>query len=153
MFHIILYQPEIPPNTGNLIRLCANTNSTLHLIEPLGFTLEEKQLRRAGLDYHHLTHPKCYPNLSECLSQFDFQRCFALTTKGKTAYHQPSFKPGDCFLFGPESRGLPLEVINSFADTRRLFIPQITTDRSLNLANAAAIMVYEAWRQNQFASL
>lgn len=151
MFHIILFQPEIPPNTGNIIRLCANTNSTLHLIEPLGFTLEEKQLKRAGLDYHALTQVRSHMNMADCLKLFPQNRIFALTTKGKTNYTSPNFMPGDVFMFGPESRGLPSEVLNTFDASQKLCIPQATQSRSLNLANAVSILVYEAWRQNNFA--
>lgn len=151
MFHIVLYQPEIPPNTGNIIRLSANTGCCLHLIEPLGFNLDDKQLKRAGLDYHALTNVKSYPSLELCLAQFDPERCFALTTKGTTKYHQPRFQAGDVFVFGPESRGLPAELRDSFKADNKLCVPQLTHARSLNLANAVSIMVYEAWRQNDFA--
>lgn len=151
MFHIVLYQPEIPPNTGNIIRLCANTGCMLHLIEPLGFDLSEKQLKRAGLDYHDLASVSTYTRLDDCLLQFDHSRCFALTTKGKTQYSNAAFKSGDVFLFGPESRGLPQAVRDQFPDTNTLFLPQKTTTRSLNLSNTVSIMIYEAWRQLGFA--
>jgi tRNA (cytidine/uridine-2'-O-)-methyltransferase len=125
MFHVILFQPEIPPNTGNIIRLCANTGCQLHLIKPLGFTLEDKQLLRAGLDYHEFATLKTHDDLSACLSAFDPGRVFALTTKGSQAFHQLRYQAGDAFLFGPESR-------------------------SLNLSNTVAVSVFEAWRQCGF---
>ncbi|MGE3318358.1 MAG: tRNA (cytidine(34)-2'-O)-methyltransferase [Candidatus Berkiella sp.] len=150
MFSIILYEPEIPPNTGNIIRLCANTGATLHLIEPLGFVLDDKNLRRAGLDYHSLTNLHIHPDYAACLAHFSGQRIFALSAKGKNLYTNPSFAAGDAFLFGPETRGLPKEILQSFADEQLLRLPQVTTDRSLNLSNTAAIMVYEAWRQLGF---
>lgn len=150
MFNIVLYQPEIPPNTGNIIRLCANTQCRLHLIQPLGFTLDEKRLRRAGLDYHMMASVQTYPNLSDCLKQFDQSRCFALTTKGHTKYTDYAFKKNDVFVFGPESRGLG-EVLNQFSPERRLYLPQATAARSLNLSNSVSIMIFEAWRQNDFS--
>ncbi len=150
MFHIILYQPEIPPNTGNIIRLCANTGSQLHLIEPLGFSLDDKQLVRAGLDYHEFATIRVHNTFQECLSLFDLARVFSLTTKGLSAFHQAQFKSGDAFLFGPESRGLPTAVLDQFDTCQRLRIPMLPNNRSLNLSNAAAVVVYEAWRQCGF---
>lgn len=150
MFAIILYQPEIPPNTGNIIRLCANTNSQLHLIEPLGFELEDKYLRRAGLDYHDLTKIEVHADLESCLQRLSTFRLFALSAKGTMNYTTPQFQPGDAFIFGPETRGLPQEVLQRFAPNI-LRIPQHTSDRSLNLSNSAAVMIYEAWRQLEFA--
>ncbi len=150
MFHIILYQPEIPPNTGNIIRLCANTNSQLHLIEPLGFDFEDKQLKRAGLDYHDLTRVTIHPDLSSCLERFDKNRIFALSAKGSTIYTSPTFEKGDAFIFGPETRGLPKDVLELFPNEHILKLPQHTNLRSLNLSNTAAVMVYEAWRQKGF---
>lgn len=150
MFHVVLYQPEIPPNTGNIIRLCANTRCTLHLIEPLGFQLSEKALKRAGLDYHDLVRVFRYPDLTTCLRQWEKKRCFALTTKGETCYTQVSLALGDVFVLGSESKGLPEAVLAKFPKSHRLTLPHHTVGRSLNLANVAAVMVYEAWRQNHF---
>lgn len=150
MFSIILYEPEIPPNTGNIIRLCANTGASLHLIEPLGFVLDDKNLRRAGLDYHALTNLHIHPNYTSCMTHFVGKRIFALSAKGTTLYTEPEFSAGDAFIFGPETRGLPKELRDSFPKEQLLRLPQLTTDRSLNLSNTAAIMVYEAWRQLNF---
>lgn len=151
MFNIILYQPEIPPNTGNIIRLCANTNSHLHLIEPLGFDFEDKQLKRAGLDYHDLARVTIHTDLTSCIKQLDHKRIFALSAKGSTVYTTPTFEKQDAFLFGPETRGLPQEVLALFSNDHILTLPQHTRKRSLNLSNTAAVMVYEAWRQIGFA--
>jgi tRNA (cytidine/uridine-2'-O-)-methyltransferase len=151
MFHVILYQPEIPPNTGNVIRLCANTGCQLHLIKPLGFTLEDKQLVRAGLDYHEFATVKVHDTLQDCLAAFDVARVFALTTKGSHAFHQVHYQPGDAFLFGPESRGLPAEVLARFDAGQRVRLPMLPNNRSLNLSNTVAVTVYEAWRQCGFA--
>ncbi len=151
MFHVILYQPEIPPNTGNIIRLCANTGSQLHLIRPLGFTLEDKQLVRAGLDYHEFATLRVYDALPECLADFDPARVFALTTKGSHAFHAGTYRAGDAFLFGPESRGLPAEVLELFPATQRVRLPMLPHNRSLNLSNTVAVAVFEAWRQCGFA--
>ncbi|MDD4977017.1 MAG: tRNA (cytidine(34)-2'-O)-methyltransferase [Gallionella sp.] len=150
MFHVILYQPEIPPNTGNIIRLCANTGCQLHLIAPLGFTLEDKQLVRAGLDYHEFATLKVYENLASCLQQFDGSRVFALTTKGSQPFHELNFQSGDAFMFGPESRGLPAEVLASLGDGQRVRLPMLPNNRSLNLSNTVAVAVFEAWRQCDF---
>ena len=150
MFHVILYQPEIPPNTGNIIRLCANTGCQLHLIKPLGFTLENKQLLRAGLDYHEFATLRVHDTLPDCLSAFDPARVFALTTKGSQAFHQARYLSGDAFLFGPESRGLPADVLAQFAAGQRLRVPMLPDSRSLNLSNAVAVAVFEAWRQCGF---
>ena len=150
MFHIVLYQPEIPPNTGNIIRLCANTGSQLHLIEPLGFSLEHKQLIRAGLDYHEFATVSVHSTLQACLAGLDRTRVFPFTTKGARAYHEVRYEPGDSFLFGPESRGLPPEVLAQFDADQRLRVPMLRGVRSLNLSNAAAVVVYEAWRQCGF---
>ena len=151
MFNVILYQPEIPPNTGNIIRLCANTGSRLHLIRPLGFTLDDKQLLRAGLDYHEFSSLKVYDDLADCLSQFDAGRVFALTTKGSQPFYDQRFLPGDAFLFGPESRGLPAEVLEGFDQARRVRLPMMPQNRSLNLSNTVAVTVFEAWRQQGFS--
>ncbi|HEX5336988.1 MAG TPA: tRNA (uridine(34)/cytosine(34)/5-carboxymethylaminomethyluridine(34)-2'-O)-methyltransferase TrmL [Gallionella sp.] len=150
MFHVILFQPEIPPNTGNIIRLCANTGSQLHLVRPLGFTLEDKQLIRAGLDYHEFATLKVYDTLQDCLSAFDPARVFAMTTKGSQPFHQLHYQPGDAFLFGPESRGLPAEVLAQFAAHQRVRLPMLPDNRSLNLSNTVAVTVFEAWRQCGF---
>ncbi|WP_435627499.1 tRNA (cytidine(34)-2'-O)-methyltransferase [Candidatus Ferrigenium straubiae] len=150
MFHVILYQPEIPPNTGNIIRLCANTGCGLHLIRPLGFTLEDKQLVRAGLDYHEFAALRVYDTLQDCLKAFDPARVFAMTTKGSQPFHAARYREGDAFLFGPESRGLPAEVLDRFDAGHRLRLPMLPHSRSLNLSNAAAVAVFEAWRQCGF---
>lgn len=150
MFHVILYQPEIPPNTGNIIRLCANSGCRLHLIKPLGFTLEDKQLVRAGLDYHEFATLRVYDTLRDCLQAFDPARVFALTTKGAQPFHAVRYQAGDAFLFGPESRGLPAEVLEQFDAGHRLRLPMLPHNRSLNLSNTVAVVVYEAWRQCGF---
>jgi len=151
MFHIVLFEPEIPPNTGNIIRLCANTGATLHLIHPLGFDLDEKKLRRAGLDYHEWTDVCEYPNLQACTKNKDPDRLFAISTKGNVNYSDCIYKPGDVFLFGPETRGLPDTVLKSIPDKQIIRIPMQSNSRSLNLSNAVAIILYEAWRQNHCA--
>ena len=150
MFHVILYQPEIPPNTGNIIRLCANTGCQLHLIKPLGFTLEDKQLKRAGLDYHEFATLRVHDDLADCLSEFDATRVFALTTKGSQPFPKVSYQSGDAFLFGPESRGLPAEVLAQFPNGQRVRLPMLPDNRSLNLSNTVAVAVFEAWRQCEF---
>ncbi len=150
MFNIVLFQPEIPPNTGNIIRLCANTGCKLHLIQPLGFTLEDKQLVRAGLDYHEFATLKVHDDLASCLADFDPARVFALTTKGSQAFHGLSYHAGDTFLYGPESRGLPAEVLADFPAVQRVRLPMLPNNRSLNLSNTVAVSVYEAWRQCGF---
>ena len=150
MFHIVLYQPEIPPNTGNIIRLCANTGSHLHVVHPLGFELDDKRLRRAGLDYHEFASVLQHQNLNDCLASMPNQRVFALSTRGRQRYDQVSFQAGDIFLFGPETRGLPQEVLDSLPAEQRLRLPMLNGQRSLNLSNTAAIMLYEAWRQMDF---
>jgi tRNA (cytidine/uridine-2'-O-)-methyltransferase len=151
MFDIILYEPEIPPNTGNIIRLCANTGTRLHLIQPLGFELEDKQLRRAGLDYHEFASLHVHEHLEACLSALHGRRIFAATTKGSTRHDQIAYQPGDAFLLGPESRGLPQAVLDQFAEGQRVRLPMLPHSRSLNLSNAAAVLIYEAWRQHGFA--
>ncbi|MFT3741737.1 MAG: tRNA (cytidine(34)-2'-O)-methyltransferase [Gammaproteobacteria bacterium] len=152
MFHIALYQPEIPPNTGNIIRLCANTGSQLHLIHPLGFEITDKHLRRAGLDYREWVNMQEYANFEDFLAQPLIQkgRMFACSTKGKQRYDQVAYQAGDVFLFGPETRGLPEAMLLAFQPERILRIPMRPDNRSLNLSNAAAVMVYEAWRQLDF---
>ena len=151
MFHVILYQPEIPPNTGNIIRLCANTGSQLHLIRPLGFLLEDKQLLRAGLDYHEFAKLRVHDDLMNCLSSFDPQRVFAFTTKSSQPFHEICYQAGDAFLFGPESRGLPQEVLDLFNAEQRARLPMLPDNRSLNLSNTVAVAVFEAWRQQGFS--
>ncbi|MEJ1958759.1 MAG: tRNA (uridine(34)/cytosine(34)/5-carboxymethylaminomethyluridine(34)-2'-O)-methyltransferase TrmL [Nitrosomonadales bacterium] len=150
MFHIILYQPEIPPNTGNVIRLCANTGAQLHLVRPLGFELNDKQLRRAGLDYHEYAHVAVHDDLAACLQTLPDSRLFAFTTKGAKAYHEASFQAGDALLFGPESRGLPTDILKSLLPEQRLRLPMLPHNRSLNLSNTVAVAVFEAWRQCGF---
>lgn len=150
MLDIVLYQPEIPPNTGNIIRLCANTGFRLHLIEPLGFDWDDKKVRRAGLDYHEFAEVERYANLQAYLDKATPKRLFACTTKGKKYYTDVGFKLGDALLFGPETRGLPDEVIQSLPEPQRLRIPMLKDSRSMNLSNAVAVFVYDAWRQLGF---
>lgn len=150
MLHLILYQPQIPPNTGNVIRLCANVGARLHLVRPLGFTLEDRHLRRAGLDYHELATVVEHDSLDACLSALDRDRVFALTTRATRSLYDARFEEGDAFLLGPETRGLPEAVIDSLAPSARLRIPLRPGNRSLNLSNAAAVALYEAWRQLGF---
>lgn len=152
-FHVVLYEPEIPPNTGNIIRLCANTGSFLHLIEPLGFTLENKKLTRAGLDYIEWENIKIHPNLASFESLIQPKRLFPISTKGNCHYHNIQYQEGDAFLFGPETRGLPQEVLDKFSTESIIRIPMLPTSRSLNLSNAVAIIVYEASRQVDFRNL
>jgi tRNA (cytidine/uridine-2'-O-)-methyltransferase len=151
MFSVILYEPEIPPNTGNIIRLCANSGTALHLIEPLGFELDEPRLKRAGLDYREFAAVCVHPSLASCLDALGAPRVFALSTRGTTTYSSAEFKAGDAFLFGPETRGLPESVLQSLPEERRLRLPMQEGSRSLNLSNVTAIVVYEAWRQAGFA--
>jgi tRNA (cytidine/uridine-2'-O-)-methyltransferase len=151
MFEIVLYQPEIPPNTGNIMRLCANTGCRLHLVRPLGFSVADRQLARAGMDYREWTDCVVHNDWPACLAALGTRRRFAITTRGNTPYHQIEFRHGDAFVFGPETRGLPAEVLASFGDDARLRIPMTPGSRSLNLANAVAVVTYEAWRQNGFA--
>ena len=150
MFEIILFQPEIPPNTGNIIRLCANTGAKLHLIKPLGFTLEDKQLLRAGLDYHEFANINVHENWQDCAEKLHGRRLFAVSTKGKQRYDTINYVSGDVFIFGPESRGLPVEILENFPEQNRIRIPMLPESRSLNLSNAVAVVVYEAWRQIGF---
>jgi tRNA (cytidine/uridine-2'-O-)-methyltransferase len=151
MFDIILFQPEIPPNTGNVIRLTANGGARLHLVEPLGFDLSDRQLRRAGLDYHDLAHVTVYPDWAACRVQFVGRRVFALSTRGGERYDRVAYTEGDVLLFGPETRGLPEAVLKEFPTAQRLRIPMRPGNRSINLSNAVALVVYEGWRQNGFA--
>ncbi|NOX09782.1 MAG: tRNA (uridine(34)/cytosine(34)/5-carboxymethylaminomethyluridine(34)-2'-O)-methyltransferase TrmL [Gammaproteobacteria bacterium] len=150
MFHIILYQPEIPPNTGNIMRLCANTGCQLHLIHPLGFSVDDRSLRRAGLDYRDAAVMKEYDSLQDCLQQIPVTRVYACSTKGAQSYHKVDFAEGDALLFGPETRGLPAEVLDSLPENQVIRVPMQANSRSLNLSNTVAVVVYEAWRQQGF---
>lgn len=150
MFHLVLFQPEIPPNTGNIIRLCANTGATLHLVEPLGFALEDKQLKRAGLDYHEYATLRVHRDWAACLAVLDGRRMFALSTRGSQPYQEVEYREGDVFVFGPETRGLPQELLETFLPEQRIRLPMLPHSRSLNLSNSAAVITYEAWRQNGF---
>lgn len=151
MFDLVLYQPEIPPNTGNIIRLCANTGTRLHLVKPLGFDLDDRQLKRAGLDYHEYATLRVHEDWASCIAALEGKRLFALTTKGSRRYAEVSFLPDDVFVMGPETRGLPPEILDQFAPEQRLRLPMLPNNRSLNLANSSAVLIYEAWRQNGFA--
>jgi tRNA (cytidine/uridine-2'-O-)-methyltransferase len=150
MFQVVLFQPEIPPNTGNVIRLCANSGSTLHLVQPLGFELTRKAVRRAGLDYQELAPVHVHRDLSACLEALAGARLYSIETGGTRPYSAARFRPGDALLFGPETRGLPAEALSGIAPARQLTIPMCPGNRSLNLSNAVALVVYEAWRQNGF---
>lgn len=150
MIHVVLYEPEIPPNTGNVIRLCANTGARLHLVEPLGFRMEDAQLRRAGLDYHEFAEVRVHPSWQGFLDEQRPARVFAMTTKGQASPFDVRFAAGDVLLFGPESRGLPPAVLDSLPAGQRLRLPMCAGSRSLNLSNAVAVTVYEAWRQLGF---
>ena len=152
MFDVILYQPEIPPNTGNIIRLCANTGARLHLVKPLGFSLEDKQLLRAGLDYHEFATITVHESWADCVERFKDRRLFAVSTKGTQRYDLVDYAAGDAFVFGPESRGLPPEILGSVSEQRCLRVPMVPGNRSLNLSNAVAVVLYEAWRQVGFAT-
>ena len=148
---VLLFEPEIPPNTGNIIRLCANSGARLHLIEPLGFSVHDKQLRRAGLDYHEYAQMRVHADLQSCLDQLKPARLFAVSTRGQQRYDQVEYQPGDALLFGPESRGLPVDVLGSLPEGQRLRLPMRPDNRSLNLSNAVAVLLYEAWRQQDFS--
>ena len=150
MLDVVLYQPEIPPNTGNIIRLCANTGFRLHLIEPLGFELDDQRLKRAGLDYHEFAELKIHANYQSFLTTGQPDRVLALSTKGSSNYSNCQFQPGDALLFGPETRGLPAEILATLPEDQVLRLPMLPDSRSLNLANTVAIVVYEAWRQMRF---
>ena len=151
MFHIILLEPEIPPNTGNVIRLCANTGCELHLVHPLGFSIDAAQVRRAGLDYHDMARVRDYPDLAACLRALKPERLYAIETGATRRYSEAAFAPGDAFLFGSETKGLPAAVLAGVGPEARLSIPMRPGNRSVNLSNAVALVVYEAWRQNAFA--
>ena len=150
MFHVALYQPEIPPNTGNIIRLCANTGAALHLIHPLGFRMDDRDLKRAGLDYHEYAEVRQHASLDALLATLPGSRLLALTTKGQIRYDEIRYENRDILLFGPESRGLPADVLESLPAAQRLRIPLRPGNRSLNLSNAVAVVAYEAWRQHDF---
>ena len=150
MLHIVLYEPEIPPNTGNIIRLCANTGFQLHLIEPLGFAMDDKRLRRAGLDYREWQAVRIHPNWQFFLDEIKPARVYGLSTKGTRFYSEVDFKPGDALVFGPETRGLPEDFRDALGANNVIRIPMQAESRSMNLSNAAAVLVYEAWRQLNF---
>lgn len=151
MLNIVLFEPEIPPNTGNIIRLCANTGFQLHLIEPLGFTWDDKRLRRAGLDYHEFTAIKKHAGYQAFLASESPERLFALTTKGTPAHSAVAYQKGDYLLFGPESRGLPAGILDALPAQHKIRIPMMAESRSMNLSNAVSVVVYEAWRQLDYA--
>ena len=151
MFHVVLFEPEIPPNTGNTIRLCANTGARLHLVKPLGFRLDDKSLKRSGLDYHDLADVTIHENLEACLSQLHGSRLFAVETGGARCYSDVPYQAGDAFLFGPETRGLPPSALERAGPDHSLFIPMRPQSRSINLSNAVALVVFEAWCQTGFA--
>jgi tRNA (cytidine/uridine-2'-O-)-methyltransferase len=151
MFNVVLFQPEIPPNTGNVIRLAANTGIRLHLVRPLGFELSDRQLARAGLDYHDLANLHVHDDWTSCLSVLGDSRIFALSTRGSVRYDRVSFRPGDAFVFGPETQGLSATFLETLPAERVLRIPMMPACRSMNLANSVGIVVYEAWRQHGFA--
>ena len=151
MFHVVFHQPEIPPNTGNAIRMAANAGVTLHLVEPLGFDLSDKQLQRAGLDYHDLARVRVHTDWAACAAALADSRMFAFTTRAQRRYDAVKFQPGDAFVFGAETSGLPQVLLATFAEERRLRIPMCRSNRSMNLANTAAVVVFEAWRQHDFS--
>lgn len=150
MFDVILYQPEIPPNTGNIIRLCANTGARLHLVKPLGFELDDRQMRRAGLDYHEFATIAVYETWAECAERFKGRRLFAVSTKGTQRYDLVAYAENDAFVFGPETRGLPPEILGAIVETQRIRVPMKPESRSLNLSNTVAVVIYEALRQAEF---
>jgi len=152
MFKIVLYQPEIPPNTGNIMRLCANTGCELHLIRPLGFSISDRQLERAGMDYRERATHTIHDDWETCMAKLGDGQRYAITTRGTTPCHETRFAPGDILIFGPETRGLPETLLADFDRTHRLRIPMIAESRSLNLANAVAVVTYEAWRQCGFTT-
>ena len=150
MFHVVLFQPEIPPNTGNVIRLCANSGCTLHLVKPLGFDIQSKAVRRAGLDYAELAQVRVHANLDACLAELSPARVFCVETGGARLYSDVAFEPGDVLMFGPETRGLPAAVLERIPAERQVHIPMRPGNRSINLSNTVALVVYEAWRQVGF---
>ena len=151
MFHIVLFQPEIPPNTGNIIRLCANTGSTLHLVQPLGFELDDKRLRRAGLDYREYAEVRQHGDFDAFLEAVQPPRWFGVSTRGGQRYDGIDYSAGDAFVFGPETRGLPQAMLDDLTPQRRLRLPMREGQRSMNLSNSVAVLLYEAWRQHGFA--
>jgi tRNA (cytidine/uridine-2'-O-)-methyltransferase len=151
MFDVVLFRPEIPPNAGNVIRLCANAGARLHLIEPLGFSMDDRQLKRAGLDYHELATVRVHRDWQSCVETLGECRRFAFSTRGVVRYAEVAYAPGDVFVFGSETAGLPQEVLESFPAGQRLRLPMRPGNRSLNLSNAVAVVVFEAWRQQGFA--
>lgn len=151
MFTVVLYQPEIPPNTGNIIRLCANTGADLHLVKPLGFPLDSSKMKRAGLDYHEFARLVVHENFEDCMTALAGRRVFALTTKGSSRPDKTVFQSGDVFLFGPETRGLPAEILDALPVEQKLRLPMKEGSRSMNLSNTVAVMLFEAWRQLDFA--
>jgi tRNA (cytidine/uridine-2'-O-)-methyltransferase len=151
VFNIVLYQPEIPPNTGNIIRLAANTGATLHLVEPLGFRLDDRELKRAGLDYHEYAGLVVHKDWLACCERLRGRRMFAFSTRARLRHTEPEYRDGDVLVFGAETRGLPSEILDSFPAERRLRLPLRPNNRSLNLSNAVAVAVYEAWRQQGFS--
>lgn len=153
MLHIVLFEPEIPPNTGNIIRLCANTGFQLHLIQPLGFSPTDTKLKRAGLDYHDWAKVKIYQNFNIFLQEKPYKRLFVCETVGQQLYTEPCYRAEDAFLFGPESRGLSSKFLEQFKSEQCIRLPMLTTERSLNLSNCVAIVAYEAWRQLYFCSI
>jgi tRNA (cytidine/uridine-2'-O-)-methyltransferase len=152
MFHVVLFQPEIPPNTGNVVRLCANAGATLHLVKPLGFSLSAPTLKRAGMDYAEFANVLVHENWDAARAALAGRRLFAMTTKGSSRHDLRKFEADDAFVFGPESRGLPQEILDEIAPERRIRLPMMTGNRSINLSNAVAITVYEAWRQCGYAN-
>ncbi len=151
MFDVVLYQPEIPPNTGNVVRLCANAGAKLHLIKPLGFSIAAPALKRAGMDYAEFVDVAVHESWQACRAALEGRRMFAMTTRGSGRHDQQGYLPGDVFVFGPESRGLPAEVLEEFAPERRIRLPMLPGNRSINLSNCVAVTVYEAWRQCGYA--
>ena len=151
MFHVLLYEPEIPPNTGNVLRLASNSGAHLHLVRPLGFTLRDRQLARAGLDYGDFRDVTVHADWPACVAHFAGRRLIAVTTRGTCRYDAPAYRADDVFVFGPETRGLPEDVLATFPLEQRVRIPMREGSRSINLSNAVAIMLYEAWRQRDFA--
>ena len=151
MFNVVLYRPEIPPNTGNVIRLCANTGAHLHLVYPLGFEWDDARVKRAGLDYHEFANVRHHRNWPACREALKGSRMFAVETRNGARYDTVPFQAGDCFVFGQETAGLPAEIMDEFAAERRIWLPMQPNNRSLNLSNSVAVMVFEAWRQQDFA--
>lgn len=152
MFHIVLFEPEIPPNTGNIIRLCANSGCTLHLVKPMGFHLDDRSVRRAGLDYHDMARVHQHANFDTCLSRLQGKRIFAVETGSSARYTDVAYRPDDVLVFGPETRGLPPAALDRIPIQNRVSIPMRTDNRSLNLSNAVAVVMFEAWRQNGFTT-